>query len=71
MSLEKVIDIAKKELKGYGWEIFYLKNKKLKSQSNDLKLDKVSVSEDAGFSVRVLFGKSQGFAYSTSFEEKI
>ena len=70
MSLEKVIDIAKKELKGYEWEIFYLKNKKLKSQSNDLKLDKVSVSEDAGFSVRVLFGKSQGFAYSTSFEEK-
>lgn len=70
MSLEKVIDIAKRELKGCHWEIFYLKNKRLKSQSNDLKLDKVSVSEDAGFSVRVLFGKSQGFAYSTSFEEK-
>lgn len=67
--LEKVIDIAEKKLKGYGWEIFYLKNKKLKAQSNDFKLEKVSSAEDSGFSIRVLNDFSQGFAYSTSFTE--
>ncbi len=68
--IEKVLNIVEKELKGYTWEIFYVKNKKIKSQSNDLKIDKVSISDDAGFSIRVLNGKSQGFAYSTSFEDK-
>lgn len=68
--IEKVVDIAEKKLKGYQWEIFYLKNKKLKAESNDFNLEKVSSAEDSGFSVRVLNGNSQGFAYSTSFTEK-
>ncbi len=68
--LEKVIQIVEKKLKGYQWEIFYLKNKKLKAESNDFKLEKVSSAEDGGFSVRVLNGYSQGFSYSTSFTEE-
>lgn len=68
--LEKVIEIAEKKLKGFQWEIFYLKNKKLKAESNDFKLEKVSSAEDSGFSIRVLNGYCQGFAYSTSFTDE-
>jgi PmbA protein len=68
--LDKVLEIAEKNLKGYQWEIFYLKNKKLKAESNDFKLEKVSSAEDSGFSIRVLNENRQGFAYSTSFTDE-
>lgn len=68
--IEKVSQIAKKKLVGYDYEIFFIKNKKLKSESHDLKVDKLIASEDIGFSIRVIKQKRQGFAYSTSFDTK-
>lgn len=68
--VERVIDIAKRKLTGYDYEIFFLKNKKLKSESHNLKVDKLIVSEDVGFSIRVIKQKRQGFAYSTSFDSQ-
>lgn len=66
--LDKVLEIAKRKLVGYDYEIFFLKNKKLKSESHDLKVDKLIASEDTGFSIRVIRGGRQGFAYSTTFD---
>lgn len=68
--IDKVLDIAKRKLTGYEYEIFFLKNKKLKSQSHDLKVDKLIASEDVGFSIRVIKGKKQGFSYSTSLDKE-
>ncbi|MEJ5172809.1 MAG: TldD/PmbA family protein, partial [Hydrogenothermaceae bacterium] len=67
--LEEIVKKAKEKLVGYDWEIFYFKNKKLKSESNDLKIDKLTASEDVGFSVRVLKSGRQGFSYSTTLDK--
>ena len=69
MDINQIKDIVKKELKDYQWEIYYLKTKKLKAESKNFELDVLTSSDEAGYSLRVLKGKSQGFAYSSSFEE--
>jgi PmbA protein len=70
MDINQIIDLVKKELKDYQWEIYYLKTKKLKAESKNFELDVFTSSDEAGYSLRVLKGKSQGFAYSSSFDEK-
>ncbi|MEZ0323461.1 MAG: TldD/PmbA family protein [Hydrogenothermaceae bacterium] len=67
--LEEIVRKAKEKLAGYDWEIFYFKNKKLKSESNDLKIDKLTASEDVGFSIRVIKSGRQGFSYSTTLDK--
>ena len=69
MDINQIKDIVRKELKDYQWEIYYLKTKKLKAESKNFELDVLTSSDEAGYSLRVLKGKSQGFAYSSSFEE--
>lgn len=68
--LDRVVEIAKKKLTGYEYEIFFMKNRKLRSESQDLRVDKLIASEDVGFSVRVTNGRKQGFSYSTVFDTK-
>ncbi|GAB6072799.1 metallopeptidase TldD-related protein [Venenivibrio stagnispumantis] len=68
--IEKIIDIAKTQLKGYDWEIYYQKVSKLKAESNDFQLESITTSDDIEFSIRVLNNKAQGFAYSSSFTEE-
>lgn len=68
--VEDIYRKAKEKLVGYDWEIFYFKNRKLKSESNDLKVEKIIASEDVGFSIRVLKDFRQGFAYSTTFDKE-
>ncbi len=70
MDINQIKDIVRKELKDYQWEIYYLKTKKLKAESKNFELDALTSSDEAGYSLRVSKGKSQGFAYSSSFEEK-
>ncbi len=70
MDINQVIDLVKKELKDYHWEIYFLKTKKLKAESKNFELDVLTSSDEVGYSLRVLKGKSQGFAYSSSFNEK-
>ena len=69
MDINEIIDIIRKELKDYQWEVYYLKTKKLKAESKNFKLDVLTTSDEAGYSLRVLNGKSQGFAYSSSFNK--
>ncbi len=69
MKIQKVLDRVKEQLKDYQWEIYYLETKKLRSESKDLDIDVLTSSDEIGYSLRVLKNNSQGFAYSSSFED--
>ncbi len=69
MDIKEIVDIVKKELKDYQWEIYYIKTKKLKAESKNFDLDVLTSSDEVGYSLRVLKSKSQGFAYSSSFNK--
>ncbi len=70
MDINRVVEIAERELNGYKWEVFVQRVKKLKAESQNLYVETFTVSEEYGYSIRVLRGKSQGFAYSTSISEE-
>ncbi len=65
-----MIGLTEKLLKGYQWEVFYQKNKKLKAESQNLSIDTYILSDDEGFSVRVIKDGKQGFAYGTVFNDE-
>ncbi len=69
MDIDKVVSKAKSLLKGYDWEVYFRSNKKLKSESQNFALDTFTVSEESGYSIRVLKDGALGFAYSTGFED--
>ncbi len=70
MSADKILDIVNRELKNYKWEIYIQKIKKLKAESQNLELETFTVSEEYGYSIRVLKGNKQGFSYGTGLSEE-
>jgi len=70
MLLKKFENLVKETCKGYEYELYLLRRKKLNISTENGNLEKVTTAEDYGLGIRLLKDKRIGFTYTTELEDK-